>query len=264
MGFTQLLFEAKIRESLFGDCALPPVYKPCDADTGLEGDERRFCDLIPERKKRLVWAFYCCEESTTQADAVRLLEQYDGESVSRPTIGNWARALKRQFELWRDPPLDEIEDRTGSPAKCLRGALADTGSTDVGACPDQIAGIVAAFYALTRCGRLFHWRHGKLKELDCGADGRFTIRVAGVRWRADQNKLLNRLFPDRAIEPEGEIDWSEYDPSDRLHKTLPVDKDPLEENSKPADSWVVSREMTPDGAIERAERLFWGTGEPTP
>ena len=166
-------------------------------------------------------------------------------------------------ELERRRWLQAIERRAGSPAKALRGALADTGNPDVGACPDDIVETVANRFALTICGRLFHWRHGKLKELSCYR-GRFTVNVDSVRWKVDRDKLLNRLFPDRAIEPDGEIDWSEYDPSDRLHKTLPVNKDPLEENSKPADSWVVSREMAPEGAVERAERLFWGAGEPTP
>ena len=166
-------------------------------------------------------------------------------------------------ELERRRWLQAIERRAGSPAKALRGALADTGNPDVGACPDDIAETVATRFALTICGRLFHWRHGKLKELSCYR-GRFTVNVDSVRWKVDRDKLLNRLFPDRAIEPEGEIDWSTFQRkylralSDGYDAKIPgLERDPLRDKEKPRDARVLDRTLS-EGEIDAQTDTYLG------
>lgn len=97
-------------------------------------------------------------------------------------------------------PLSEIEERTGSAASTLAGYLADHGNPTLAACPDEIASTVASSYALTECGRLFHWRYGDVRELKDRGDGYFVISVAGVIWAIRCRTLLDRVFPDRKIE----------------------------------------------------------------
>ena len=245
----------------------PPTRDPCD---DLDGDEREFGKLIPELNKQLVWSYYVCEEQITQADTLAILNEYGEKSVSRRTVSNWSRRLENQFELWRDPPLDEIEERTGSPAKPLRGALADTGSESRTNCPDEIAGFVAAFYALTRCGRLFHWRKGELEPLALRDDGRFKIAVNGVEWYPTRGELLDRAFPQRGVEHVDEIDpagidWSATveDYRKALEKgedpPLPaLADDPLRDKQLRDDSVVLKRPPTEDQQNAAINLLYAG------
>lgn len=159
--------------------------------------------------------------------------------------------------------LAEISRRTGSNASTLHGALADSGNPYVASCPSEISKIVADKYALTECGRLFHWRRKKLTEhatnLQSGHEV-FHIYVHGVRWQVNQKTLQNRLFPDRKLRRDEPIDWDAYDP----HGLIPGEglyDDPLREREKPGDTMVVDRcsfngPSTND--LDRAHRLFYG------
>lgn len=161
-------------------------------------------------------------------------------------------------ELFPRDWIAEIEELTGSRAKRLHGALADSGNPRVAECPDSIAEIVATKYALTECGRLFHWRTGRLRECPASLHHdwgfRYTVRAGGVQWEVVRDVLLDRLFPDRPISAAPEIDWATYDPD----LPIPGVDDPLEEKEKPGDSVIVDRALAPEPAVERAERLFWG------
>ena len=158
-------------------------------------------------------------------------------------------------------PLDQIEKTTGSPAKSLYGDLVDTGADpgDAGHgqtdCPDAISEIVADCYALTECGRLFHWRNREIRECKTRDDGRFKIAVCAIEWYPSRFALLDRLFPDRPLAVDGEIDWTDYDP-DRPIPGAPVD--PLREKEKPGGCGLVGVGGAPTEAVERARRLFWG------
>ena len=154
-----------------------------------------------------------------------------------------------------DQRIEEIEDRTGSPTKSLHGALADSGNPEVAACPDEISETVARYYALTECGRLFHWRHDRLKEQAVSRMNGylyFRIYVGGKEWTISRRVLLDRLFPDRSI--SGDVDWSEYDPD----AAIPGVDDPLEEKGKPDNSRILPRPISGAGELERAHRLFYG------
>ena len=151
--------------------------------------------------------------------------------------------------------IEEIEDRTGSPTKSLHGALADSGNPEVAACPDEISETVARYYALTECGRLFHWRHDRLKEQAVSRMNGylyFRLTVRGVCWTISRRVLLDRLFPDRSL--SGDVDWSEYDPDD----PIPGVDDPLEEKTKPWDGTIQPRRLASQGSVDRAHRLFYG------
>ena len=156
-----------------------------------------------------------------------------------------------------DQRIQEIEDRTGSEARSLRGHLADTGNPDVGACPNEISETVAEYYALTECGRLFHWRYDRLREKAVSrmkGGLYFRIYVDGEKWTILRRTLLNRVFSDRVL--NGEPDWSEYD----HNRPIPgVEKDPLREKEKPADSWVVTNDNINRDRAEYARRFFYGT-----
>ena len=152
--------------------------------------------------------------------------------------------------------IQEIEDRTGSPAKSLHGALADSGNPEVAACPDEISETVARYYALTECGRLFHWRHDRLKEQAVSRSKGglyFWVNVEGARWKINRKVLLDRLFPDRSL--SGDVDWSEYDPNAPIPG---LEGDPLEEKGKPDNSRILARPISDEGELERAHRLFYG------
>ena len=163
-----------------------------------------------------------------------------------------------------DQRIEEIEDRTGSPAKTLHGALADSGNPEVAACPDEISETVARYYALTECGRLFHWRYGKLREL--AAHSRrsqifFVIFIDDTRWEIERLTLLNRIFPGRSI--GAEVDWSEYDPNGPIYG---LGDDPLRDKGlRKKDSVVLprcleidDRPVVDEDHLDRAHRLFYG------
>jgi len=158
-------------------------------------------------------------------------------------------------------PLDQIEEITGSPAKSLYGALTDTGADpgDAGHgqtdCPDAISEIVADCYALSQCGRLFHWRNREIQECKITEQNQFVVFVDYVEWRPSRRALLDRLFPDRPLVVDGEIDWTEYDANEPI-PGAPVD--PLREKKKPRDCALVDVDGAPTEAVERARRLFWG------
>ena len=164
-----------------------------------------------------------------------------------------------------DQRIEEIEDRTGSPTKSLHGALADTGNPDVGACPDEISETVARYYALTECGRLFHWRRDRLKEMTIwgGSEGRyyFQIKVGGKRWKVERSTLRDRLFPGRRI--DSKIDWDQFEKDyfkalrDGVDADIPgLGADPLRDKGVPNDGKVKKRTADRD-EYKRARRKWY-------
>lgn len=162
-----------------------------------------------------------------------------------------------------DQRIEEIEDRTGSPAKSLHGALADSGNPEVAACPDEISETVARYYALTECGRLFHWRYGKLRELAVSGSGRYFFRIVvdDFCWKVERRTLLNRLFTARSLTTE--VDWSEYDPNGPIPG---LEDDPLRDKGlRKKDSVVLprclevgDRPAVSGDQLDAAHRLFYG------
>lgn len=150
------------------------------------------------------------------------------EALQARAVGAWIRL---------------IEEQTGSHAQSLSGALVDSGSPEASACPDSIAAIVAGYYAITDCGRLFHWRFGDLREIAIERSGQFPIRVNGIRWWPCSSTLLDRIFPDRAILPDGPIDWSAYKPDGPIPG---IAADPLRQKTKPNDAVILDRPARSD------------------
>ena len=147
----------------------------------------------------------------------------------------------------------------------LYGALASSGSPDVAACPDEISTFVARYYALTEDGRLFHWRYGEIREIQASSGHArrdlFRITVRGTEWWVGRRELLDRLFPDRALDVE-EIDWSTYDPNKPIEG---MEDDPLRDKGCiKRDGAIVPRCLGPDDGgpteydLDRADRLFYG------
>ena len=150
--------------------------------------------------------------------------------------------------------IRRIERITKRPVRPLRGALADSGNPAVASCPDPISEAVAAFYALSECGRLFHWRIGGTLREQSAYCGRYSITVRGVTWQVARAVLLDRLFPDRPLDVDADsVDWSAYDPDG----PIPGVDDPLAERSFPGDSVIQKRGATADEA-DRAHRLWYG------
>lgn len=149
------------------------------------------------------------------------------------------------------PRLDEIERLTGSRATTLRGHIEN--------CPNAIAQTVASEYAITECGRLFHWRYDRLQELlpymDAYHDERFVISVRHTRWKIARRTLLDSAFPDRPLTVDDTgVDWLAYDPDKPIPNT---GYDALSEVQIPDNAKVKKR--TPDQhEVDRAWRAWYG------
>jgi len=150
-------------------------------------------------------------------------------------------------------PLTEIEEITGSRAKALRGGLHDSGNPDTSAsCPTEISDLVAEYYAISECGRLFHWRSGIVRE--CTPDeGRYRIKVDRVCWKITATVLLDRIFPERTINLDAPIDWGSYDPD----LPIPGVDDPLAPRNRPPGSRLLDRPPSKN-ENDRAWRWFYG------
>ena len=162
--------------------------------------------------------------------------------------------------------LAAISRETGSNCALLRGALADSGNVNVNACPDEISEIVASKYAITECGRLFHWRYGKLREVKPSRSTRdrqrFPILINGFDWNIELGVLLDRVFPGRKIQRD--VAWGEY--TEKYLEAIEqgddapipgLEDDPLRDRKIPLGAPVKKTTATGE-QIDRAWPLWYG------
>lgn len=121
---------------------------------------------------------------------------------------------------------------------------------------------MASKYALTECGRLWHWRYSDVREIKASSEGYFSIKVKGIRWLVWRQTLQDRLFPDRPLAKTDEIDWDKYDPNEPI---AGAESDPLRDKGCiKFDGVIVPRCLSTDKGgptveeLDRAHRLFYG------